>query len=154
MDTQTILIIIMVGLAAGLLSGLVGVGGGIIIVPALVYFIGFSQKTAQGTSLALIMLPVGIFGVLQYYKQGHVDFRIVGLLAIGFLAGSFWGSKIALSLPQDTVKKIFAVLMIIVAIKMLFLDKAKKPGEATKLPGTTEHSLTQSSETNQNKDAG
>lgn len=154
MDTQTILIIIMVGLAAGMLSGLVGVGGGIIIVPALVYFIGFSQKTAQGTSLAMIMLPVGIFGVLQYYKQGHVDFRIVGLLAIGFLAGSFWGSKIALSLPQDTVKKIFAVLMIIVAIKMLFLDKAKKPGEATKLPGTTEHSLTQSSETNQNKDAG
>ena len=74
MDTQTILIIIMVGIAAGILSGLVGVGGGIIIVPALVYFIGFSQKTAQGTSLAMIMLPVGIFGVMQYYKQGHVDF--------------------------------------------------------------------------------
>ena len=154
MDTQTILIIIMVGLAAGMLSGLVGVGGGIIIVPALVYFIGFSQKTAQGTSLALIMLPVGIFGVLQYYKQGHVDFRIVGLLAIGFLAGSFWGSKIALNLPQEAVKKIFAILMIIVAIKMLFLDKAKKPGEATKLPGTTEHSLTRSSENTQNKNDG
>ena len=154
MDTQTILIIIMVGLAAGMLSGLVGVGGGIIIVPALVYFIGFSQKTAQGTSLALIMLPVGIFGVLQYYKQGHVDFRIVGLLAIGFLAGSFWGSKIALNLQQDTVKKIFAILMIIVAIKMLFIDKAKKPGEATKLPGTTEHSLTQASENTQNKTDG
>jgi len=154
MDTQTILIIIMVGLAAGMLSGLVGVGGGIIIVPALVYFIGFSQKTAQGTSLALIMLPVGIFGVLQYYKQGHVDFRIVGLLAIGFLAGSFWGSKIALNLQQDTVKKIFAILMIIVAIKMLFLDKAKKPGEATNLPGTTEHSLTHASENTQNKNDG
>lgn len=126
MDIQTILIIIMVGVAAGMLSGLVGVGGGIIIVPSLVYFIGFSQKTAQGTSLALIMLPVGILGVLQYYKQGHIDFKIVGLLAIGFLAGSFFGSKIALSLPQDTVKKIFAVLMIVVAFKMLFLDKPKK----------------------------
>lgn len=146
MDTQMILIIIVVGLAAGMLSGLVGVGGGIIIVPALVYFIGFSQKTAQGTSLAMIMLPVGIFGVLQYYKQGHVDFKIVGLLAIGFLAGSFLGSKIALSLPQDTVKKIFAVVLIMVAIKMLFLDKAKKPGEATKLQETTNHPLTQSSE--------
>lgn len=127
MDTQTILIIIMVGIAAGILGGLVGVGGGIIIVPALVYFIGFSQKTAQGTSLGLIMLPVGILGVLHYYKQGHVDFRVVGILAIGFLGGSYFGSKIALSLPQETVKKIFAVLMIIIAIKMLLFDKPKKP---------------------------
>ena len=126
MDIQTILIIILAGAAAGMLSGLVGVGGGIIIVPALVYFIGFSQKTAQGTSLALIMLPVGIFGVMQYYKQGHVDYKIVGLLAIGFLAGSFFGSKLALSISQETLKKVFAILMIIIAIKMLFLDKPKK----------------------------
>ena len=126
MDIQTILIIILVGITAGMLSGLVGVGGGLVIVPALVYFIGFSQKTAQGTSLGLIMLPVGILGVLQYYKQGHVDFRIVGILAIGFLAGSFFGSKIALSLSQENVKKIFAVFMIIIAVKMLFFDKAKK----------------------------
>ena len=127
MDIQTILIIILVGITAGMLSGLVGVGGGLVIVPALVYFIGFSQKTAQGTSLGLIMLPVGILGVLQYYKQGHVDFRIVGILAIGFLAGSFFGSKIALSLSQENVKKIFAVFMIIIAVKMLFFDKVKKP---------------------------
>jgi len=129
MDTQTILIIILVGIAAGMLSGLVGVGGGIIIVPALVYFVGFSQKTAQGTSLGLILLPVGILGVLQYYKQGHIDVKVVCVLAVGFLAGSYFGSKIALSLPQDTLKKIFAVLMIIIAIKMLFLDKAKKTGD-------------------------
>ncbi len=125
MDTQTVLIIIMVGIAAGILGGLVGVGGGIIIVPALVYFIGFNQHTAQGTSLGLIMLPVGILGVLQYYKAGHVDFRVVGILAIGFLVGSFFGSKVALSLSQETVKKVFAVLMILIAIKMLFLDKNK-----------------------------
>ena len=131
MDTQTILIIILVGIAAGILSGLVGVGGGIIIVPALVYFIGFSQKTAQGTSLALIMLPVGIFGVIQYYKQGYVDYKIVGILAIGFLAGSFFGSKLALSVSQETLKKIFAVLMIIIAFKMLFLDKPKKKDPET-----------------------
>jgi uncharacterized protein len=132
MEIQTILIIIMVGIAAGILSGLVGVGGGIIIVPALVYFIGFSQKTAQGTSLAMIMLPVGILGVMQYYKQGHVDFRIVGLLAIGFLAGSFFGSKMALSISQETLKKVFAVMMIIIAIKMLFIDKPKKNEADTK----------------------
>jgi uncharacterized protein len=132
MDIQTMLIIILVGIAAGVLGGLVGVGGGIIIVPALVYFIGFSQKTAQGTSLGLIMLPVGILGVLQYYKQGHVDFRVVGILAAGFLLGSYFGSKIALSLPQETVKKIFAVLMLIIAIKMLFFDKEKKENTDTK----------------------
>ncbi|WP_462220789.1 sulfite exporter TauE/SafE family protein [Ferruginibacter sp.] len=129
MDIQTILIIILVGIAAGILGGLVGVGGGIIIVPALVYFIGFSQKTAQGTSLGLIMLPVGIFGVLQYYKQGHVDFKVVGMLAIGFLAGSYFGSRFALSLPQETVKKIFAGLMIIIAVKMIFFDKEKKEND-------------------------
>ncbi len=132
MDIQTVLIIILVGVAAGMLSGLVGVGGGIIIVPALVYFISFSQKSAQGTSLALIMLPVGIFGVLQYYKQGHVDFRIVGILAIGFLAGSFFGSRIALSLPQETLKKYFAVLMIIMAVKMLFFDRPNKDNGTAK----------------------
>ena len=126
MDIQTILIIILIGIAAGMLSGLVGVGGGIIIVPALVYFIGFSQKTAQGTSLGLILLPVGILGVLQYYKQGHIDVKVVGILAIGFLAGGYFGSKIALNLPQETVKKIFAVLMILIAVKMLFFDRAKK----------------------------
>lgn len=125
MDIQMILMIVLVGIAAGVMGGLVGVGGGIIIVPALVYLLGFSQKTAQGTSLGLIMLPVGILGVLQYYKQGHVDFRVVGLLAIGFLLGSYFGSKVALRLPQDTVKKIFAVLMIVMAVKMLFLDKPK-----------------------------
>jgi uncharacterized protein len=146
MDTQTILIIIVVGIAAGILSGLVGVGGGIIIVPSLVYFIGFSQKTAQGTSLALIMLPVGIFGVLQYYKQGHVDYRIVGLLAIGFLAGSFLGSKIALNISQETLKKVFAILMIFIAIKMLFFDKPKKQQAATELEQTIN--------TNSNRAAG
>ncbi|MGG9971643.1 sulfite exporter TauE/SafE family protein [Ferruginibacter sp. SUN002] len=125
MDIQTILIVILIGILAGMLGGLVGVGGGLIIVPALVYFLGFSQHAAQGTSLGLILLPVGILGVLQYYKHGDVDFKVVGILAVGFLIGSYFGSKISLSLPQETVKKIFAVFMIIMAIKMLFLDKPK-----------------------------
>lgn len=133
MDIQTIIIIVLTGIAAGILGGLVGVGGGIIIVPALVYLVGFSQHTAQGTSLGLIMFPVGILGVLQYYKSGHVDFKVVGILAIGFLIGSFFGSKLALSLPQETVKKIFAILMILIAIKMLFLDKKKVLTEKEKV---------------------
>ena len=126
MTIQTILILVVIGIAAGILGGLVGVGGGIIIVPSLVYFLSFSQKSAQGTSLGLLLLPVGIFGVLQYYKQGHVDLRVVAIIAIGFLAGSYFGSKIALSLPQETVKKIFAIMLLLISFKMLFIDKKVK----------------------------
>jgi uncharacterized membrane protein YfcA len=126
MSLTTILILVLLGIAAGVLSGLVGVGGGIIIVPSLIYFLSFSQKSAQGTSLGLLLLPVGILGVIEYYKQGHVDIKIVGLLALGFLAGSYFGSKIALSLPQDALKKIFAVVLIFLAVKMLFFDKSNK----------------------------
>lgn len=126
MDAQTILLIILIGIIAGTLSGLVGIGGGIVIVPALVYLLGFSQKTAQGTSLGLILLPVGILGVLQYYKQGHIDVNVVWMLAVGFVIGGWLGGKIAVNLPQDTIKKIFAVLMILIAIKMLFIDKPAK----------------------------
>ncbi len=126
MDIQVILILFLTGIAAGLLAGMVGVGGGIIIVPALVYFLGMSQFGAQGTSLALLMLPVGILGVIQYYKQGYVDYKFVAVIAIGFIAGSFFGSKISLSLPQETVKKFFAVLMILIAVKMLFFDKKQR----------------------------
>ena len=125
MDTQTIIMLLIIGLFTGVLGGLVGVGGGIILVPALVFFLGFSQMDAQGTSLALIMFPVGILGVIQYYKQGHVDFKIVILLAIGFVLGSFLGSKISLNINQQIVRKIFACLMIFIAIKMLFFDQQK-----------------------------
>ena len=123
MDTQTLIILIIIGIAAGMLGGMVGVGGGIIIVPALVFFLGFSQKMAQGTSLGILLLPVGILGVIQYYKEGYVDMRVVLLISAGFFLGSLLGSKLALSLSQETVKKIFAILLIVVAVKMLFFDK-------------------------------
>ena len=120
---ENMVIIILIGLAAGIIGGMVGVGGGIIIVPALVYFLALSQHQAQGASLTLMLFPVGILGVINYYKKGYVDFRFAGLLAIGFVVGSYLGSKFSLSLPQVTVKKIFAVLMLLVALKMLLLDK-------------------------------
>ena len=132
MDFQTILILLLVGIMAGMLSGLVGVGGGIIIVPALVLFLGFSQKMAQGTSLGILLLPVGILGVLQFYKQGYVDIKVVGVISLAFLLGSYFGSKIALNLPQETVKKIFGVLMILIAIKLLFFDKPVKESSTGK----------------------
>ena len=123
MSLQVIIVLLLIGLAAGVLGGLVGIGGGIIIVPSLIYFLGFSQKEAQGTSLGILLLPVGILGVLQFYKAGYVDMRTIWLVSFGFLVGSYFGSKIALSFPQETVKKIFAILMILIALKMLFLDK-------------------------------
>ena len=138
MDIQTIIILILVGIGAGMLGGLVGVGGGIIIVPSLIYFLGFTQINAQGTSLGILLLPVGILGVLQFYKQGHINMPAVWVISIGFFFGSYFGSKIALSLPQDTVKKVFATLLVLIAIKMFFLDK-KKTDDSSKVqtPGTT-----------------
>ncbi len=136
MSLHAIIILLIVGLIAGIMGGLVGIGGGIVIVPALIYFLSFSQKEAQGTSLGILLLPVGILGVWQYYKAGYVDMRIVWLVAAGFLAGSYFGSKIALSLPQEAVKKIFAILMIVVAFKMLFLDKKVKNDDANKVTNT------------------
>lgn len=115
--------LLIIGLAAGFMGGLVGIGGGVIIVPALVMLLGMSQHSAQGTSLMMILFPVGILGVLNYYKQGHVDFKYAGLLAIGFFVGSYLGSKFSLSLPQLTVKRIFAVVMLLLSIKILFIDK-------------------------------
>jgi uncharacterized membrane protein YfcA len=123
MTIQTVLLLFLVGLAAGALSGMVGVGGGIIIVPALVYLLGFSQLQAQGTSLGLLLLPVGFLAVLNYYKQGYIDVKVVAIMCVSFVIGGWLGSKFTLSLPQETVKKIFAVILLLVASKMLFLDK-------------------------------
>ena len=136
MDIQMVIILLLIGFGAGILGGMVGIGGGVVIVPALVYLLGFSQFRAQGTSLAMLMFPVGILAVIQYYKQGHVDFRLVALLAAGFLLGSLLGSKLALSLPQQSMKKFFAVVILLMAVKMLFFDKApsSKPAPSANAP--------------------
>ena len=123
MTMQTLLFLVLIGLAAGFLGGLVGIGGGVLIVPALVLLLGLSQHKAQGISLAMILFPVGILGVINYYKKGYVDFKYAGLLAVGFLIGSYAGSKFSLSLPQETVKKVFAIVMILLALKLLFTGK-------------------------------
>ena len=124
MTGESISLLIMVGLAAGILSGLVGVGGGIIIVPALVFFLGFSQLQAQGTSLGLLLLPVGIFAVINYYKAGHIDLKVVGIMSLAFVAGGFIGSKLALTINQELLKKIFALLLFYTAFRLLHWDDA------------------------------
>ena len=122
MNMETILLLIIVGFAAGMLSGLVGVGGGIIVVPALVFFLGFSQNEAQGTSLGLLLLPVGILAVINYYNKGFIDLKVVGIMSIAFVAGGWLGSKLALTIPQETVRKIFAVFLFYTAFRLLGWD--------------------------------
>lgn len=124
MSTETILILIVIGLIAGILSGLVGVGGGIIVVPALVFFLGFSQHEAQGTSLGLLLLPVGILAVISYYNKGFIDVKVVVIMSVAFILGGWLGSKLSLTLPQETVKKIFAIILFYTAFKMLGWDTA------------------------------
>jgi len=122
MNAETILLLVIVGLAAGILSGMVGVGGGIIIVPALVFLLGFSQHQAQGTSLGLLLLPVGILAVINYYNKGYIDIKVVVIMSVAFILGGWLGSKLSLSLPQETVKKIFAVVLFYTAIRMMGWD--------------------------------
>jgi uncharacterized protein len=123
MSIQTIVLLVIVGLLAGVLSGLVGLGGGVIIVPALIFLLGFSQHQAQGTSLGILLLPAGIFAVMNYYKKGYIDVKVVLLLFVGFLVGGWLGSKISLSLPEGTLKKVFAIALLLIAGKVLFFDR-------------------------------
>ena len=131
MDINTLLILLVVGMAAGILSGIVGIGGGIVIVPALIYFLGFSQKMAQGTSLAILLLPIGLLGVIQFYKAGYVDIRVTAVIALAFFIGSYFGSRIALTVSQETLKRIFAVLLLVMAVKLLWPVKTSGGKEQT-----------------------
>ncbi len=115
-----ILILLLVGLIAGILSGMVGIGGGIIIVPVLVYFLQFSQHKAQGTTLFMFLLPIGILGVMNYYKAGYVDFKTALIIGSTFVIGSYFGSKWSISLDQKTVKQIFGVIIVLLGLKMIF----------------------------------
>ncbi len=115
--------LLIIGLVAGLLSSIVGIGGGIIIVPALVMIFAVSQKMAQGTSLAMLLPPIGFLAVINYYKSGYVDFRVAAVLVIAFIVGSFFGSKIALNLEEVTLKRIFGVILMAIAVKYLFFSK-------------------------------
>jgi uncharacterized membrane protein YfcA len=142
MTLTTIVLLILIGLAAGFLSGLVGIGGGVIIVPAMVILLGFSQKLAQGTSLGILLLPVGILAVIQYYKQGYLNVNYVAIVALAFVLGGFLGSKLALSLSDEKMKRIFAIVMLLIAIKMLFFDTGKP--KQLKDPGASSTNIQQS----------
>ncbi len=123
MNATTILGLLLIGLIAGVMSSMVGIGGGVVIVPALVIIFAMSQKMAQGTSLVMLLPPIGLFAVINYYNAGYVDFKIAGVLIVAFIAGSYFGSKIALNLPEIALKRIFGVFLMLLAVKYLFFTK-------------------------------
>lgn len=119
MSTSMLFLLIGIGIVTGAMAGMLGIGGAIVMIPALVFFLGFSQQMAQGTSLAVMLPPIGIIAAYNYYKAGQVNIKYALILAACFLIGSYFGSKLALNLPQAVLKKIFGVLMLAVAARML-----------------------------------
>ena len=119
MTTQTIIILVCIGVLAGILSGFVGVGGGVIIVPALVYALGLSQYEAQGTSLFVLLLPVGILAVNNYWKSGNINWHFGLIIALTFVLGGYIGSKLALRISPSIVKLVFGVIMAYVSVRLV-----------------------------------
>lgn len=119
MTTGTIILLLIIGLFAGFMSGMVGIGGGVVIVPMLVYFLAFDQKMAQGTTLFMFMFPIGILGVINYYKNGSVDIKTAFVIMSTFVIGAYLGSKTALKFDQDMLKKIFGIFLALVSLKLI-----------------------------------
>ncbi|MEA5626187.1 sulfite exporter TauE/SafE family protein [Nostoc sp. UHCC 0251] len=119
---DNILLCLILGLIAGIVSGMTGIGGGIIILPALIFMFGFSQHQAQGTTLALLVPPIDILAAWTYYKQGYVDLKIAALLCLGFVLGGWLGAKIGTGLSNVILMRIFGVLLLVSAIRVMFTN--------------------------------
>jgi uncharacterized membrane protein YfcA len=117
---MNIVLYLLLGLVAGIFSGLFGLGGGIIIIPAMVFLFGMSQHQAQGTTLALMVPPIGLLAAWAYYKQGFVDLKVAGFICLGFFVGGLLGAKFAVEIPEPILKKVFGVVMLGVSLKMIF----------------------------------
>jgi len=119
MSTSMLLILVLIGIITGFTAGMLGIGGAIIMIPGLVFMLGMTQQEAQGTSLAVMLPPIGILAAYNYYKEGVVNLKFALILAVAFIIGSYFGSKLAIQIPQHLLKKIFGVLMLGIALKML-----------------------------------
>lgn len=120
MTVTQLIMLAIIGLLAGVFSGTFGVGGAIIVIPALIFFLGLSQHQAQGTSLAFMVPPVTLMASLTYWKNGYVNWKFALVLAIMFVVGTYFGSLISFSLPDKLLKKIFGGLMLLIALKIIF----------------------------------
>ncbi len=121
MTLLTIFGLLMLGLVAGSFSGLIGIGGGVIIVPALILLFGFTHQVAQGTTLALLIPPIGLLAVMDYYKKGFVNLHAAIFICIGFVIGGLMGAKLAVTLPEQTLRRIFAAVIVVIGIRMFFV---------------------------------
>lgn len=124
---------LVLGLAVGALSGVIGIGGATILVPALVLLFGFSQGQAQGTSVGALVPPIGVFAAIQYYRNGLLDVRAAGFIALGFLFGALGGASIVPYIPQTWLKRIFASILVYVAAELAFSGEKTRAGAI--LPG-------------------
>ena len=120
MSFSTFIVLIIIGLLAGMLSGFVGVGGGVLMIPLLMIFFGLSQFEAQGTALVAMLPPIGILAAINYFKSGYVKWEYAVVIALTFVVGGYFGSKLSLSLNPEIVKKVFGVVMLFAAIKLIF----------------------------------
>lgn len=120
MSIHEIITLALIGLTAGVVSGMLGVGGAIIIVPALVFFFGMTQHQAQGTSLAVLLLPVGFLAFWNYYRQGHVNLKMAFVVILAFFVGGYLGSVLAVHLPEKVLKTGFGILIIVLGLRMIF----------------------------------
>jgi uncharacterized membrane protein YfcA len=114
---------IVLGLVVGAISGLIGIGGGAFLIPALVFFFGMSQLRAQGTSITTLLLPIGIFAFWEYYKNGQVDIKLALLISLGFALGGWLGGSWAQRIPEDVLRKAFAILLVLIATKLAFFTR-------------------------------
>ncbi|MBI4547467.1 MAG: sulfite exporter TauE/SafE family protein [Ignavibacteriae bacterium] len=110
---------VALGLVVGVMSGILGVGGAIFLIPALIYLLGWDQHLAQGTSLATLVPPIGILAAWQYYQAGHVNIKVAALLCLGFFVGGYFGGLFANQLPAEALRKIFGVALLFIAIHMI-----------------------------------
>lgn len=110
---------ILLGLISGALAGVLGIGGAIFIVPVLVYGLGWEQHMAQGTTLAMLIPPIGILAAWKYYEAGNMDIKVAALLCVGFVVGSYFGGTFANQVPGDTLRKIFGVALLLISAKMI-----------------------------------
>ena len=122
MSVSVVVVLIVIGLVAGTLSGLIGIGGAIIIIPSLIFLLGMDQYSAQGTSLATMLLPIGLLAALNYYKAGELNIKYAMVIAVAFFVGGYLGSKVALQIPEAVLRKVFAGILVLIALKM-FLGK-------------------------------
>ena len=120
MNISVLLLLVVVGLVTGVLGGMLGIGGGLILIPSMVYIFGFTQHQAIGTSLAVMLPPIGLFAAYNYYKAGQVNLKYALILAAAFMIGSYFSSKLAVKIPENVLRKTFSIFLILVALKMFF----------------------------------